>query len=112
MFDKIVIYQDLQREHQNKDVRDLVLHLLTDIHIINIKITKLMSAQDDFIQAIADLKTEVDGIGVKVAALEAAINNQPTGTVAQPILDAFAALKGSVDTLNTAADNTPAAPVA
>lgn len=71
-----------------------------------------MSAQDDFVQALNDLKTEVDGISTKVAALEAAINGQPTGTVAQPILDAFAALKGSVDTLNTAADNTPATPPA
>lgn len=108
MFD--IVLKDLSREHQNKDTRDLLLHVLANQHFIIKKLDKIMSQQDDFIQAITDLKSEVDGIGVKVAALEAAINGQPTGTVAQPILDAFAALKGSVDTLNTAADNTLVTP--
>lgn len=61
----------------------------------------------EFIQGITDLKTEVTGIGTKVDALEAAINNAGD-SIPQDVQDAFAALKGSVDSLNTKADNTPA----
>lgn len=65
----------------------------------------------EFIQSITDVKTEVVGIGTKVDALETAINNAGD-VIPDDVAAAFADLKGSVDALNTKADNTPAAPPA
>lgn len=63
----------------------------------------------DFLQAIADLKTEVSTVSDKVGVLETTINNSSTD-VDPDIAAAFADLKTSVDTLNSKADNTPTAP--
>lgn len=55
--------------------------------------------QEELAQSLTDLKTEVDGVSTKVDALEAAIT-AAGNSIPQPVQDAFAALKGSVDTLN------------
>jgi hypothetical protein len=79
-----------------------------DILFFHIKIDNLVNKQD-FIAAISDLKTEVVIISGKVDVLEQKINNSPTD-VDPDIVAAFQDLKGSVDALNSKADNTPAAP--
>lgn len=63
----------------------------------------------EFLQAIADLKTEVGTVSDKVGVLETTINNSSTD-VDPDITAAFADLKTSVDALSSKADNTPAAP--
>jgi len=66
---------------------------------------------EEFAQALLDLKAQNDKAReetlAKIAALEAAVANQ--GTVTQPVLDAFAALKASVQLDD---DVVPDAPVA
>lgn len=62
----------------------------------------------EFLQAIADFKTEVGVVSGKVDVLEQKING--TADVDPDIVAAFQDLKGSMDSLNSKADNTPAAP--
>lgn len=59
-------------------------------------------SNEELTQALTDLKTEVDGVNANVVKLEAAIT-AGGDTVPQTVVDAFTALKGSVDTLNTTA---------
>lgn len=96
------------QENLGKSDRELLHKVLLEFHLLNIKLDKLMT-KAEFIQGITDLKTEVTGIGTKVDALEAAINNAGD-VIPQEVVDAFADLKGSVDSLNSKADNTPATP--
>lgn len=63
----------------------------------------------EFLQAIADFKTEVGVVSGKVDVLEQKINGAPAD-VDPDIVAAFQDLKGSMDSLNSKADNTPAAP--
>jgi len=60
----------------------------------------------EFLAAMADLKGEITTVSGKVDAMEAVINN-PAKDVDPEIVTAFQDLKGSVDALNTKADNTP-----
>lgn len=98
------------QENLDKSDRDLLHKVLLEFHLLNIKLDKLMT-KAEFIQGITDLKTEVTGIGTKVDALEAAINSAGD-VIPQEVVDAFADLKGSVDSLNSKADNTPVTPPA
>jgi len=75
---------------------------------IHDKINNLMTKQD-FLQAMADLKTEVGTVSAKVDVLEQKINGSTTD-VDPDVVAAFNDLKTSVDALSTKADNTPAAP--
>lgn len=93
------------RDHGHLSEKELMF-LMFDFLIS--KIDTLMT-KGEFIQAITDLKTEVVGIGTKVDTLETAITNAG-GVIPDDVAAAFADLKGSVDALNTKADNTPAAP--
>lgn len=61
----------------------------------------------EFLQAIADFKTEIGTVSGKVDALETLINNKTD--VDPEIVTAFQDLKSSMDGLNSKADNTPAA---
>lgn len=70
---------------------------------------KIEMTKAEFLQAIADLKTEVGVVSTKVDTLETTINNSSTD-VDPDIAAAFADLKTSVDALSTKADNTPATP--
>lgn len=60
----------------------------------------------EFLAAIADFKTEIGTVSGKVDALEAKINGS-SADVDPEIVAAFQDLKGSMDVLNTKADNTP-----
>lgn len=62
----------------------------------------------EFLQAIADFKTEVGVVSGKVDVLEQKING--TADVDPDIVAAFLDVKSSMDSLNSKADNTPAAP--
>ena len=59
----------------------------------------------EFLQAIADFKTEIGTVSGKVDALEALINGSITEVDPQ-IVAAFQDLKTSMDSLNSKADNT------
>lgn len=61
----------------------------------------------EFLQAIADFKTEIGTVSGKVDALENLINGKTD--VDPEIVAAFQDLKSSMDTLNSKADNTPVA---
>lgn len=97
----------LFKTHGHLSDRDLLLTIISNQHFLISKLDSLMD-KTTFLQAIADLKTEVGGVSTKVDTLEQKINNSPTD-VDPDIVAAFQDLKGSVDSLNTKADNTPAA---
>ncbi len=100
----------ITEKHRDKEVRDLLLLTLLEFHFLNNKIDSLMK-KEEFIAAIGDLKTEVQGIITKVGTLEDKINNSSTD-VDPDIVAAFQDLKGATDLLNTKADNLPASPPA
>jgi hypothetical protein len=77
----------------------------TQLFIIQ-KLDSLMTKQE-FLAAMADFKAEIGIVSGKVDALEALINN-PSKDVDPEIVASFQDLKGSMDTLNSKADNTPA----
>jgi len=87
--------------------RHLLHKILENQFLIFKKLDNLMD-KATFLKAFADLKTEVSTVSTKVDALEQKINNSPT-EVDPDIVAAFQDLKGSVDSLSSKADNTPAA---
>jgi uncharacterized protein YoxC len=101
------MFQFIKHQHEHLGDRDLLIHLLDNQLFINQKLDSLMD-KATFLAAIADLKTEVGTVATKVDTLEQKINNSPTN-VDPDIVAAFQDLKGSVDLLNTKADNAPAA---
>ena len=98
----------IREEHAHRLDRELLYMILERQDLLTQKIDNLMNKQD-FLQAIADLKTEVGTVGAKVDVLEQKINASSTD-VDPDIVAAFNDLKTSVDALNSKADNTPAAP--
>lgn len=94
------------QENLGKPDRDLLHQILANQFLI---LKQIEMTKAEFLQSIADLKTEVGAVSTKVDVLEQKINNAPTD-VDPDIAAAFADLKTSVDALNSKADNTPAAP--
>lgn len=99
--------EEIIEAYADKPDRHLLHKILENQFLTFKKLDNLMD-KATFLQAFADLKTEVGTVGTKVDALEQKINNSPTD-VDPDIVAAFQDLKGSVDSLSTKADNTPAA---
>ena len=68
--------------------------------IINNKQNKIIMQNKELAQDLLDLKAEVDNQSVLLDQLAAAINTNPEA-VPQNVVDAFNALKGSADVVNT-----------
>lgn len=96
------------QEHGHKTDRDLLYTILETNFLILQKLESLMTKQE-FLDFIGSLKTEIGTVSSKVDVLEQKINSSPTD-VDPDIVAAVQDLKGSVDALNTKADNTPATP--
>lgn len=104
------MFDFIKQQHAHLSERDLLVTILANQFFIIQKLENFMT-KAEFLQAMADFKTELGVVSGKVDVLETKINSAPTD-VDPEIVTAFQDLKSSLDTLNTKADNTAAAATA